>query len=125
MAYTCAMTMVNLHTDDALLAKASALAQQRHISLEDLFTEALEQIAGKADEGDLDAARAKLQQPFVDEPAGSWTRDEMNYRPGKYLSALEAEEAERDNDNAFLKAVRQTGYFYVGGRLTRDDLNER
>lgn len=119
------MTMVNLHTDEVLLAKASALAEQRHVTLDALFTEALEQLAGKSAEGDLEAARAKLQRPFVDEPQGTWTREEMNYRPGKDLADLEARQAERDKGNAFLKAVREAGDFYAGGRLTRDDLNER
>jgi hypothetical protein len=125
LAYTGRMTMVNLHTDDALLARAGALAEQRHITLDALFTEALEQIAEMPAEADLKAACAKLRQPFADEPQGTWTREEMNERPSKFLSSLEAEAARRDRGNAFLKAVRESGSYYVDDRLTRDELNER
>lgn len=121
-SYTGDMTTLTLNTDDELLAKASAVADRRHVAIEAVLTEALELFAREAG---TEAACSRLREPIAEEPGGMLTRDEMNYRPSEYLAAREAEEAARGNGNAFLKAVREAGTFYLDGPLTRDRLNER
>ena len=119
------MVTVVLKADEQVLEKARQVAEQQHTTLDRVFSAALEQYMQQPLPADWESAREKLRHPFVDEPEGCFTREELNYRPSKWLAKVEAREAEQGKGNTFLKAMREGGPYYVHRPLSRDEMNER
>jgi hypothetical protein len=123
-----AMTTLTLQLDDKLVEKARLDAERQQTTLDELFARAVSVPSDAKIEVELAAAREKLIEARELSRAnneGMLTREERNYRPGKYITMLEEEESLRNKGNAFLEAVRESGLYYTGGPYTHEQMNER
>ena len=122
------MTTLTVQLDDKLVEKARLHAKRQQTTLDELFARALSVVAAADTEVELAATREKLiaaRELSRANNEGTLTREERNYRPGKYMTRLEEEESRLNKGNAFLEAVRESGLYYTGGPYTHEQMNER